>query len=241
MPDEQPQETARLIKAILERLLPYRVAKHNSCLSTNLTTKVSATMLEADGWSLKRDSDFQSMISFLAERSGFTLAVYCSGIDAPLKLTTVKDLTRLGINNQIYPVFVQGEASPMSFTHAVTEGRVAFTTPENLADTKQIIDQLAPFMTAVADRVDDHNNISGWARLRPFGRATITAVHDGEHLGSAVADEYREDLASMGDGNYGFKIALTRQIDRSDILNEVKLEARYQDFFIGTIRYWHLL
>jgi hypothetical protein len=88
-------------------------------------------------------------------------------------------------------------------------------TPAPLRESAAEVDDIVGFIDGIGAK-----RISGWAmnHTRPTERLAITILLDGATLGTGLADRPRPDLErnGVGDGAYGFEIALPRSLPHRD-------------------------
>jgi hypothetical protein len=110
----------------------------------------------------------------------------------------------------------------------------------NLAPSLSRLKALARLRSGIAghvDRVVNGGTLVGWAAdpSTPDRRLVVECVHNGRVVGTARADEPREDLkgVGLGDGAYGFRLTPPPFVDAQG--EPVSVQVRIQ----GTQRYLH--
>jgi hypothetical protein len=162
------------------------------------------------GWTIERRErpNFDGSADLMVEQEGRLIALKYSGTDMPLNTMHVRNLCNLAIGGICQPVFVYGDAAVDLRALDVARERSALLIHfRDVGRLQAGLEAIPGKVTGKVEAIHRSGVISGWAKLSHNNASVrVVAVVGGEPIGEAVADGYRKDLESVGDGRCAFRI-----------------------------------
>jgi hypothetical protein len=203
------------------------------------TTKNSwKSALQTAGWEVdaKLELPLRGNADMLAKRDGLTLIIRCSGRDRRLRFTDVRDVCNLGRRYAMWPVFFHGERLD-TFAFAEIINRNAILLDHRQTDRlEQALFDGPQEVRGGVELIDKAGFAKGWARLHPSADKVRVVAYDlDRELGSAMADQFRADLAKVGDGRFAFSIDIGPVPELAELVRNLKVRAYRGNELIGIV------
>jgi hypothetical protein len=202
------------------------------------TKKIWKSALQAAGWDVnaKLVLPLHANADMLAKRDGLTLLIRCSGKDRRLKFTEVRDLCNSGRLYTMRPAFFHGERLDASALTEIINHKAILLSYRQYDNLEQSLLDGPQVIFGGVQLIDKAGFVKGWARLHPSAnKARIVAYELDREVGSAMADQFRADLADVGDGRFAFSIRIDPVSDPDEFVRNLRVKAYRGNELVGTV------